>query len=53
MEQSKGCFIWYTLFSLFSTRYDDCHTLLALFDEVKQFEKVRKINDFGLDIIGR
>ena len=35
------------------TRYNDCHTLLALFYEVNIERKACKINDLGRDIIGR
>ncbi|MFI3214209.1 MAG: AraC family transcriptional regulator, partial [Eubacteriales bacterium] len=38
---------------LFSTRYYDCHTHLAQVNEVTIYKKARKINDLGLDNIGR
>ena len=34
------------------SRYNDCHTLLALFYKVN-IKKASKIHDLGLDIIGR
>jgi len=38
---------------LFSTRYDDVHTHLALFQEVSKVVKPVKNLNLGLDIIGR
>ena len=49
----RGCFINYTLNQLFSTRYNDCPSPLALFYEVTQTQKVLKNLLLGLDIIGR
>jgi hypothetical protein len=51
--QNKGCFIKYTLFSANQYKIQWYSYLVALVIEVTRIKKAYKINDLGLDIIGR